>query len=131
MWLERRGSTENCARDWILTILPPNGTCTNQNPSWRMKHKILRFSNPKRSFNPGQKTRSSDNKQKKKKLCCVVDSVIPIDQRENHRKQNERQVFGPCQRTKKTVEYKSDSDTNRNNLQRVGNWRTNQVQPKL
>ena len=56
---ERR-FTGNCTRNWNLTILP-NGTCTNQNTSWRMRRikffSILRYRLP----NPGQKTRPSDN----------------------------------------------------------------------
>ena len=44
---------------------------------------------------------------------------------ENQRKQKERQVLRSCQRTKKAMEYESDSDTNRywytrNNSQRLG-----------
>ena len=41
-----RWSTGNYARDWNLILLA-NGTCTNQNPSWRMRHAkfsgILRY----------------------------------------------------------------------------------------
>ena len=31
---------------------------------------------------------------------------------ENQRKLKDRQVLGPCQRTKKAVEHESDGDTN-------------------
>ena len=35
-------------------------------------------------------------------------------QSENQRKQKERQVLGPCQRTEKAVEHVSNGDTNWN-----------------
>ena len=38
-----RWSTGNWTRNWNLTILP-NGICTSQNPSWRMRHYFLFFS---------------------------------------------------------------------------------------
>ena len=41
------------------------------------------------------------------RLCCLSGL-----QRENQRKRKERQVFKPCQRTKKAVELESDGDTN-------------------
>ena len=57
-----RWSTRNCTKNLNLTILP-NGICTNQNLSWRMRHPkfsgILRY--------------------KKTKTCQIVNFAIPVD----------------------------------------------------
>ena len=39
---------------------------------------------------------------------------MTVDHSENQRKPKERQVLRPCQRTKKAVEHKDDSDINCN-----------------
>ena len=44
-------------------------------------------------------------KRKKKRTCRIVDFVIPA---ENSGKRKERQVSGPCQRTKNAVEHEGD-----------------------
>ena len=61
VWGGGRWSTGNCARIWNLTILP-NGTCTNQNLSEKMRHTkvsgILRY--------------KKKEKWKEKKTCQIV-----------------------------------------------------------
>ena len=106
-----RWSTENCARNWNLTILP-NGTCTNQNLSWRMRH-IKFFWDLEIQTDHLIPTRRPDwviiNKKKKR-------HAIPFWlQSKNQRKQKERRVLEPCQRTKKAVEHhEGDGDTSCN-----------------
>ena len=60
-----RGSTENCARDWNLTIIA-NDTCRNQNP-FRKKRRInfLGFWDTNKSPNSNQKTSPSHCQKKK------------------------------------------------------------------
>ena len=46
----------------------------------------------------------------KKRACRMVDFASG----KNQRKRKERQVLGPCSRTKKSVEYEGVGDTNCN-----------------
>ena len=44
---------------------------------------------------------------------CIVDFAVPIGRRvKKKRKPKNRQILGPCQRTKKAMEHESDSHTN-------------------
>ena len=49
---------------------------------------------------PIQKTRPSDNLQKKR-ICNIMNFAIPANQSENQRKQKERQVLGFCSELRK------------------------------
>ena len=105
-----RWSTENCGRNWNSTILP-NGICTNQNPSKKMRR--LKFP----------------------KIWDSTNHLIPvkrpylliINKKKGHsrgfhrfsepqnaikRKRELRQWLGSWQRTEKAVQYESGRDNN-------------------
>ena len=59
-------------------------------------------------INPVQKTRLTKKENlSSSKFCCFV-----RPQSKNKRKQKDRQILGPCLRTKKIMEHEGDSDTN-------------------
>ena len=117
-----RWSTGNCARNLNLNIRS-NAISTNQNRSWRIRHKIFWDFEIQRDHLIS--TRHADltiiNKKKEENL-WIVNFSIPEDHR---MKLKEWQVLGLCQITKKTVEHEGDSDTycywcTLNNPQRLG-----------
>ena len=73
-----RWSTGKCARNLNLTM-PTNGICTTQHLSQNDTHKQMGLWHTNWSPNPGQKTRSYNNQQKKP--CKIVDFAVPDEHR--------------------------------------------------
>ena len=135
-WIPRKQRRINdnnswyCAWNWPSTQLP-NGRCTKQNLSQRMKHKIFRNfeiqANHVILASSPELVITNKKKKKKKNLpssgFCRSSGLL----NENHRKRKERLVLGPCLRTKKATEHEGDGDTNChwqtwNVLQKIGQW---------
>ena len=131
-----RWSTENCSRNWDLTILP-NGICTNKNPSWRMirKKNSLGCWDTNGSANSDQKTRLSD--YWKKRIWCIVDfDVLTVHKMKINENEKKEKYFDFAKELRKLWNMKV-TDTNCNwrvwngshGLRRVGNRRTNRDHP--
>ena len=78
-----RWSTGNCPRNWNLTILP-NGISTNRNPS-------LGVWDTNRLLNTGQKTRPSDNWQKRENQ--TNSWLCRPGRQQNENQRNEERVY--------------------------------------
>ena len=107
-----RWSTENCARDYNLTILT-NDICTNQNLTEKTSHKILNdFEIPTDHPFPGG-TLDLRLINQKKRTCHVVDFVIPADPLVKL-KDKINKCMDLAWEMIKTVEHVGDGDINGN-----------------
>ena len=98
MW--KRWFPKNCTRGWNLTVLP--NICTNQNPPWKMRHKILRDFRIQTDHLISARTPDWVTIDQKKETWSNSGLCRPDGPRiENQRKPKERQTLKPCQRTKK------------------------------
>ena len=53
-------------------------------------------------------------RKKQERTCCIVDFAALADHREIIKEQKERQVIGPCQRSKKAEEHEGSGDIHYN-----------------
>ena len=80
-------------------------------PSRRMSHEILRDFGIQASINSGQKTRPSDNEQKKWTF-RIMDFAVPVNS--ILRSKKTKRETSICKITKKAKEYEGYGDTNCN-----------------
>ena len=91
-----RWSTGNCAISLKVTIRT-NGICTTQNPSWKMRHKILwDFETQADHLISARQPNLVIVKKKKKKLPNSELCLSGWPQGKIERKRKERYVHGPC-----------------------------------